>query len=297
MNNGIDRKSIYADLSLGLVAIIWGSSFIFMKNTLDYIGPVHIIALRFTIAPIILSLIFFKKLKTIKVADLYAGSIIGLVLFIAFITQTIGLQYTTVSNQAFITTSNVVIVPFLYWFISKNKPGIFEIIAVILCFIGIGVLSIEKNFTVGAGDLLTMVCAVFYAFHIVSVGIYAEKHDPIILTIVQFAVVGILSIIVSLIMKTPLNPLNKEVVFSIIYLTIIGTIVAFGIQNIAQKYTSSTHAALILSTESVFGSIFGIIILKEILTLKLFIGAILVFSSVIIAETKLNFIFTKENRL
>lgn len=297
MNNEINKKSIYADLSLVLVAIIWGSGFIFMKNTLEYIGPVHIIALRFTISSLVLSLIFIKKLKTTNLSDVYAGSIIGLVLFIAFITQTIGLQYTTVSNQAFITSSNVVLVPFLYWFISKNKPGIFEILAVIICFIGIGILSIEKNFTIGIGDFLTMLCAVFFAFHIVFIGIFAEKHDPIILTIIQFAVVGVLSLMVSVIMKTPLNPLNKEIIFSIVYLSIVGTIVAFGIQNIAQKYTSSTHAAIILSMESVFGSIFAIIILKEVLTIKLLIGSLLVLASVIIAETKLNFIFKKSDRL
>lgn len=285
MNLVKNKKSIYADLSLVLVAIIWGSGFIFMKNTLDYLSPLHILSLRFTISFLVMALIFFKKVKTIKLQDIKAGAIIGLFLFIAFVSQTVGLQYTTVSNQAFITASNVVLVPFLYWIISKNRPKKYEIIAVILCFIGIGILSIEKGFTIGLGDGLTMICAIFFACHIVSVGIFARDHDPIVLTIVQFGVAGVLCLITALIMKTPFKPMTKEITFSILYMSLVGTILAFGIQNIAQKYTSSTHTALILSTESVFGSLFAIFLLDELLTLKLVIGSILVLVSVIIAET------------
>ncbi len=290
------KKSIYGDLALVLVAIIWGSGFIFMKNTLKYLSPIHIIALRFNISAIVMGLIFIKRLKTIKVSDIKAGSLIGLFLFIAFLTQTIGLKYTTVSNQAFITASNVVLVPFIYWFMSKNRPSGIEIFATFLCFIGIGILSVGKNFSIGLGDGLTMVCAVFFACHIASIDIFSKKHDPIVLTILQFAVAGLLSIAFVVIIGGPLNNMNKEVIFSIMYLSIVSTILAFGIQNVAQKYTSSTHAAIILSMESVFGSIFAIFFLKEGLTLKLIIGSVIVILSVIIAETKLNFIFKRDKK-
>lgn len=294
MNSEINRKTIFADLSLILVAIIWGSGFIFMKNVLDYISPIHILALRFTISTVVMSVIFFKKVKAIKMPDIKAGSLIGVFLFIAFIAQTIGLQYTTVSNQAFITASNVVLVPFLYWFVSKNKPGVVEIIAVLLCFVGIGILSLDANFSIGLGDGFTMLCAVFFACHIVSIGLFSKQYDPITLTIIQFAVASILSIAGVLIMKTPLNNLTKEVIYPIIYLSLVSTILAFGIQNVAQKYTSSTHAAIILSMESVFGSIFAILFLKEFITMKLILGSIIVLASVILAETKLEFILKKE---
>lgn len=280
------KKIILADLSLVLVAIIWGSGFIFMKKTLNYLHPIHINSLRFIISFLGMGAIFFKRLIKINTKDLKSGAIIGLFLFLAFSSQSIGLQYTTVSNQAFITASNVVLVPFLYWFISKNKPKKYEFIAVIICFIGIGILSVEKGFTIGLGDGLTMMCAIFFACHIVSIGIFSRKHDPIILTIVQFGVAGLLSLLTSYIMKTPFNPLSKETTFSILYLSLAGTILAFGIQNMAQKYTSSTHAALILSTESVFGSLFAILLLNETLTIKLVIGSIMVLFSILIAEKK-----------
>ena len=286
MNTVKDKKIILADFSLLLVAIIWGSGFIFMKNTLDFLDPIYIISLRFTISFLVMGALFFKKLIKINIKDLRAGAIIGLFLFIAFLSQSVGLQYTTVSNQAFITASNVVLVPFLYWFISKKKPRKYEVIAVILCFIGIGVLSVESGFKVGLGDALTMICAIFFAFHIVSIGVFSKKHDPVVMVIVQFGVAAMLSLAVAFIMNTPFNPMTSETTFSILYMSLVATLLAFGMQNIAQKYTSSTHAALILSTESVFGSLFAIFLLGDNLTLKLIIGSLLVLISIVIAETK-----------
>ena len=107
------QKALFADLALLLVAKIWGSGFIVNKNTLDYLSPIYIIILRFPLASFVLGLIFYKRLITITGADLKAGVIIGILLFCAFLFQTIGLQYTTVSKSAFITASNVVMVPFI----------------------------------------------------------------------------------------------------------------------------------------------------------------------------------------
>lgn len=286
----IKNKVILADLSLLLVAIIWGSGFIFMKNALDYIDPINILALRFSISAIIMSIIFYKRFENINKRLIIDGSLIGFFLFLAFLTQTIGLQYTTVSKQAFITSGNVVLVPILYWVISRQAPDKFEFISVFLCFLGIGILSLDSSFTIGLGDGLTMVCAFFFACHIVSVGFFAKKHDVILLTIIQFASAALFSILLSLIIGTPLNSLNNNMVFAILYMSIISTLLAFGIQNVAQKYTSSTHAALILSLESVFGSFFSILFLNESITSNLLIGSIIVLISIITAETKWEFL-------
>lgn len=284
------KKSLLADLSLLLVAIIWGSGFIVIKNALDFMDPIYMLVLRFTLSSILMAMVFFKRLKTINKEDLKAGTIIGIFLFIAFVTQTVGLQFTTVSKQAFITASNVVMVPFIIWYINKKRPDIFEIIAAILCFIGIGVLSLEGSLIIGLGDGLTLICAVFFACHIVSVGYYSKKHDPIVLTILQFAVAAILSFLTALVLKIEFAPITREIGLSILYMAVFSTILAFGIQNVAQKYTSSTHAAIILSTESVFGSLFSVWLLSEKFTIRLFIGCILIFIAVITAETKWSFL-------
>lgn len=290
MKNGNKNKSLIADLSLLLVAIIWGSGFIVIKSALDYMDPIYMLVLRFTLSTVLMAIIFYKRVKSINAADIKAGARIGLFLFLAFLTQTVGLQYTTVSKQAFITASNVVMVPFLVWYLNKKTPDTYDITAAILCFIGIGILSLEGNLAIGLGDGLTLICAVFFACHIISIGLYSNKHDPIILTIIQFGVAAVLSFLAALLFKVEFVPLSKEMSTSILYLSVVSTIIAFGIQNVAQKYTTSTHAAIILSLESVFGSLFSVWLLGEKFTFKLFLGCIIIFAAVITAETKWSFL-------
>ncbi len=287
----IEKKNVFlADASLLFVAILWGSGFIVIKNALEIMHPIYILILRFSLASIFLGLIFYKRLLKLKFEDLKAGFIIGLVLFIAFIAQTVGMQYTNVSNSAFITSSNVVMVPFVYWFISKKQPDIYGIIAAVMCFIGVGILSVEGNMKINIGDGLTLICAVFFALHIVFIGIYSKKHDPILLTILQFAFAAIFSLISGLIMGIEFTPIGGDMAVSVVYLVLAITILAFGIQNIAQKYTTSTHAAIILSLESVFGSLFAVWFLKEDLTIKLILGSIIILLAIVTAETKWNFL-------
>lgn len=284
------KKTLMADLGLLLVAMLWGGGFIITKNTLDLIDPIYLTFLRFTLSAVLMGLLFFKNMKRANSSDLKAGIIIGLFMFAAFITQTVGLLYTTVSKQAFITASNVVMVPFIYWALTKKKPDNFEMFAAILCFVGIGIISLKKDLTMGLGDFLTLICAVFFAFHIISIGHFAKDHDPIVLTVVQFATVAVLSFISCLIFKIEFKPVSTEVAKSIGYMSLISTILAFGIQNVAQKYTTSTHAAILLSLESVFGTLFSVIFLKEEFTLRLLIGCITIFIAIITAETKWKFL-------
>lgn len=294
METKVNKRTLLADLSLLIVAIIWGSGFIVIKNALDYMNPIYMLVLRFTLSSVLMIIIFFKKFKTINKEDIRAGSIIGLFMFSAFIAQTIGLQYTTVSKQAFITASNVVMVPFIVWYFNKRRPDIYEILAAILCFLGISILSLEGSLVMGLGDGLTLICAVFFACHIVSIGYYSKQHDPIKLTIIQFSLSAILSILTALILKVEFVSITRDMGMSILYMAVFSTIIAFGVQNVAQKYTTSTHAAIILSLESVFGSLFSVLLLSEKFTIRLFLGCIIIFIAVITAETKWNFIRKKK---
>lgn len=284
------KKTLMADLALLSVAIIWGGSFIIIKSALEFIDPIYMTFLRFTLSAILMGLIFFKNMRQADRSDLRAGVIIGIFMFFAFITQTIGLQYTTPGKQAFITASNVVMVPFIYWALTKNRPDKYEVIAAILCFIGIGVLSLKGSLKMGLGDGLTLICAVFFALHILSIGKYSKEHDPIVLSVIQFAVVGALSLVSCLIFKVEFKPITLDVAKSIGYMSVVSTIVAFGIQNVAQKYTTSTHAAIILSLESVFGAFFSILIGIDSLDSRFIIGCIGIFLAIITAETKWKFL-------
>ena len=288
-------KPKYADLFLIVVAIVWGTGFLFTQLALDNgITPLYIMAIRFSVAAVLLSLIFFKKLKDVSIYDLKSGSILGFVLFLGFITQTVGLSYTTPSKNAFLTSVNVIIVPFLYWAINKKKPEPHIFTAISMSIVGIYLLSINENFRLAYGDFLTILCAVCFAFHIVLNGFYSKKSDPIILTILQMSSAAVFSVIFAFKFETTPEITNTFGILSTVYLGIFSTMIAFLLQTIAQTHTTSTKTAIILSTESLFGTIFSVMFLSEHLTSRMLVGCLIIFSSVIVAETKLEFLNFKK---
>ncbi len=288
------KGSLIADLSLLIVALVWGSGFIATRFGLNSITPLYLIAFRFFLAFIILIIVFSKRLKMLNNKNIIGGLVIGFFLFGGFAFQTIGLLYTTAGKQAFLTGTNVVMVPFLYWIVKGKRPDVYSFIATFLTFLGISLLSLNNGLTINLGDSLTIFCAFFFACHIVSIGYYAKSNDPIILTIIQFGTVAILSFISAFVFEDIPTNMTREGLFSIIYLAIFSTLVAFLIQNIAQKHTSSTHAAIMLSLESVFGSVLATFILGELFTIRMVIGCVTIFMAIIIAETKLDFIKRKK---
>ncbi|MBB6215295.1 drug/metabolite transporter (DMT)-like permease [Anaerosolibacter carboniphilus] len=290
------NKNLYADLSLLLVALIWGSGFVATKHALNTITPYYMMTFRFTIACLLMAIVFYKRLKSAKFQDFKAGTVIGLFLFVAFAAQTVGLQYTTAGKQAFLTGTNVVIVPFLYWIVKKNRPDKYNLTAAFLCFCGIGLLTLSESLSINLGDLLTLVCAFFFACHIVSIGYFAEHHDPIVLTIVQLGISAVLSFAASLLLETAPQNVPTDTILAVLYLGVFSTLVAFLIQNVAQKYTTPTHAAIILSLESVFGTILSTILLKELFTVKMFFGCVIIFVAILTAETKWEFLKMKKVR-
>jgi drug/metabolite transporter (DMT)-like permease len=294
MKNIDKKKSILADMSLLLVAIMWGGGFIAVKGALDSVTPFYIMAMRFGISVIIMLVVFRKKIKNITINELKIGTLVGLLLFLGFAAQTVGMKYTTAGKNAFLTGTNVVIVPFLYWVISKKRPDSYSLVSAFLCFIGIGMLTLDGGIHIGLGDSLTLICAVFFAAHIVSVGVFIEKVDAISLVIIQLGVAAVFSIIAAMIYEPLPQALNSGAIFAIGYLAIFSTMIAFIIQNVAQKYTTPTHAAIILCLESVIGSILSVILLNEIFTSKMVLGALTIFIAIITTETKWNFLRRKK---
>lgn len=284
------KKSIIADLSLLLVALFWGGGFVVIKGAIDDITPLYMMAIRFTFGFIVMSLVFFKKFKKITKQDLKSGCIIGLFLFLAYATQTIGIKYTTAGKQAFLTGVNVVIVPFLVWIISRKFPGWHAMAGAMLSIIGIGLLTLQGGASINIGDTLTLICAVFFAAHITSVGYFAPDADPIVLSIVQTGVAAVIFIITAAIFEPFPKNIGSNVAVSISYLVICSTVLAILIQNTAQKYTPSTHAAILLCMESVFGTLLAVLILKDVFTPSMIVGCVCIFAAIIITETKLSFL-------
>lgn len=290
-------KKYIGELGLILIAIIWGSGFVVNKFSLDGgFTPIQIITLRFFIASMLLNVMFFKRIKKNIDKDIIKkGSLLGIFLFIAFAVQTFGLLYTTPSKNAFITAANVVIVPFIGYVIYKRKLDKIGIISSIITLIGIGILSLEADFSINFGDFLTLICAFGFAGHIFFTSEFAINKDPIILTSIQFSVAFILSLIVQvLIGEIKIDAQFKEYL-GVLYLGVFSTTIAFLVQTICQKKVSGTKTAIILSTEAVFGTIFSIILLNEQVTSKMIVGSLLILISIIMAETKLSFLKKKDN--
>ena len=293
-----NQNSLLADSSLLLVAVIWGSGFTATQMALDSgFLPLTTMVLRFGMAALLMSIIFIKKLKKISREDIKAGSVVGFFLFTAFASQTVGLQFTTPSKNAFLTATNVILVPFIYWFITKKKPDIYSVIAAFICISGIAFISLGKDLTLGIGDSLSLLCALLFAFHISSTGFYSQKVDTTVLSVTQMWFAAVLSFIGSFFTEPFPQVVPVAGIVSVIYIGVFSTMVAFFIQTTAQKYTTPTKTAIILSTEALFGTIFSVIILKEIITFKMIVGGIAIFLAIITAETKWKFFYKRKPRI
>ncbi|WP_080064845.1 DMT family transporter [Ruminiclostridium hungatei] len=273
-----------------MAAFIWGSSFFIMKDTVDVFPPYILLSIRFTIASILLGIIFFKRLKQINFDYVWKGAVIGLLLFLAYSTQTIGITETTPGKNAFLTAVYCVIVPFLFWLVDRSKPDRYNFFAAFICISGIGLVALKGDFSIGYGDAFTLLGGFLFAGHMVSVAKLGKEKDPIILTILQFAFAALFSWCIGLAFEKFPGSWGTDNLIGLLYLAVFATAAALLFQNMGQKWTHPSAAAIILSLESVFGVLFSIVFYGEQLTGRLTIGFLMIFIAVVVSETKLSFI-------
>ena len=290
------NQQLVAKLALLLATLIWGSSFIIMKDALDDITTYYLLAIRFTGAFVLLGIVFWKKWKHINKDVIIAGFIMGTALIAAYAFQTFGLMDTTPGKNAFLTAGYCILVPFLFWGIAGSRPDKFNVIAAVLCIVGIGLVALDDNLSVGRGDLLTLVCCVFYALHIVVSAKFTRTMDVMLLTIGQFFFAAMWSWVLAFLFEPPLiiSEMSTEIWMVLGYLCVFATAGALGLQTFGLKYTSPSAGALILSLESVFGVIFSILVGAEEVTVRLLIGFAVIFFAIVVSETKLEFLQNKK---
>ncbi len=286
----VKNTEFFAEIGLILITLIWGFSFVVLKTITSAIPTNYIIAIRFGMAALVMLILFFPRIKKLDLQSIKAGTILAVILYASYYFQTFGLKYTTVGNNAFLTSVYVVLVPFLYWVVKREKPDSYNIISALICMTGIGLLTLSSHLSVNLGDIFTLISGLAFGFHIVFTGILSRKNDPILLTFTQFTVTALISFAVALCTETLPTKFETVTVLSLLYVGIFSSMIAMLIQTICQKYVSPSRASLIMSMESLFGTVFGIILLHERPTPKTFIGFFLIFAAVIISETKLNFI-------
>ena len=247
----------------------------------------------------LLALIAGKRWTRFTRDYLWRGAVIGGMLFLAYSIQTFGLARTTPSKNAFLTAVYCVIVPFLYWFIAKRRPDRFNLIAAFLCIGGIALVSItgDNASAFNMGDVLTLIGGFFFAAHIVAVSRYSEGRDIFILTTLQFASFALFSWLGVLITRPALTPgvFDSSLIMGLAYLVICASCGALLFQNIGQKYTAPSTAAVLLSLEAPFGVFFSILFANERPTPLMFVGFALIFIAVVCSETKFSFLRKKKS--
>ena len=271
--------------------MIWGGSFVVMKNSVDLVPPSYLLALRFTLAAAFMALAFPGRMKKLDRESLTCGLIMGIFLTLAYLFQTYGIKYTTASKNAFITALYVVLVPFLYWKISKKRPGLNQIAAGLVAVIGLALLTLKHESGINLGDALTFLCGVCFAVHMICTEEYTKRCDPILLATVQVAAVGVFNWLLAPFLDGPgaFDPsmlLHKSLILGLLYLSLICTTVGFLIQTVGQKYLSANTVSLLLSLEAVFGTLFSVIFLGEVLTGRMILGCVLMFSALLLSELR-----------
>jgi len=280
------------DLMLALVAVIWGTGFIAVEYAINAgMSAALILAIRFTVAAVVLFVVIAKDIKHITKLEWIKGSVAGVLLFLGFYLQTIGQTLTTVSNSAFITTTNVIMVPFVVWIIARKKPSLKIVLLAILTFIGVTVLTWSPGgVSFNVGDIYILFCAVAFACHIAYLELAVKGHSPLRITFIQISVAAILSLL-GLIGSSPES--FAQVDYSqglpaVIFLGFFSTCLCFFMQTSAQKRTSAAKAGIIMSTEGFFGTLFAILLGIEPLTTRIVIGGIIIITAVILTEVPLN---------
>ncbi|MDA3811385.1 MAG: DMT family transporter [Spirochaetaceae bacterium] len=280
----MDKKRIKAEWLLVLVSIIWGGTFAVIKTGLANTTPLMLLAIRFGFSFILFSAFYYKKFSYFGKRTIINGIILGILMFLGYAAQTVGLKYSSASRAGFITFTFALFVPFLQFYILKKKPVIGNIIGLIIVFIGLWIISKPANGAINIGDFIMLGAAVAYAFFIIFLDVINRVESPALMTAIQFFITALLSLIFSFILEDPYINLTADFIYSIIYLVILGSVFCLYIMNLYQKDTTPMKAVLIYSLEPVFGVIFAIILLNESFSIREIAGSLLILCGVLISE-------------
>lgn len=271
-------------LALLLAAFTWGSAFCFIKQILDNFSPYYLLAFRFSLAGILLALIFFRRLLRVDRRTLKHGLWLGVILYFEFFFYTIGLQYTSASKSAFICAGYMIILPLVYYLIVRKQPTRYEILASIVCMAGLTCILCSDISSLNIGDAISTLTTVCYAVHIVFTGIYAREDDLILLNVLQIGFAGILAWCFALFTGPVPTQITTDTWSGIAYLAIMCTIIPYFLSVYGQRHVKTSTSGILLSFESVFGAGLSILILGDPITPMFVFGTVLVMGSAILSE-------------
>lgn len=284
-------KRLLADLALGFASLIWGATFVLVKDALADISVFAFIAVRFALAAAVMAVIFWKDIRKMSRRTLWSGVQIGLCMFGGYIFQTTGLEYTAPAKAAFITGMSVVLVPLLLAIFTRRRVTRWVWTGVAAAVVGLYFLTVPAA-GLGAlnrGDPLVFVCAILFAMHIIFIGRYVGEHSVGALAFLQIATTAVLSaallpVVTAMGWERARIVWNRELVLAILITAIGSTVIGFSFQTWAQQHTSPSHTAIIVSLEPVFAAITSWLLAREHFGLRTLVGAALILVGILIAE-------------
>ncbi|WP_165663826.1 DMT family transporter [Metapseudomonas otitidis] len=281
-------QALRADILMLITAAIWGAAFVAQRLGMDAIGPFLYTGLRFALGALVLLPLLYllprgEHHEPMNQGLLLGGVLMGLALSLGINLQQVGLLFTSVTNSGFITGLYVIIVPLLGLLLG-HRTGMGTWIGALLAVGGMFLLSVGDNFQVARGDWLQLAGAVVWGVHVLLVGFFASRHDPVRLAILQFITCAVISLALALV----LEDIRLDAIVSagpaILYGGVIAVAIGYTLQVVAQKHAIASHAAIILSLEAVFAAIAGALMLNESLHARGYLGCALMFVGMLVAQ-------------
>ncbi len=286
----MQRHALRADLLMLLTAMIWGTGFVAQTAGMNHIGPYLYSGLRFALGSLCLLPLLLRRPAEGPPPEplltrglLQGGIVMGVALALGINLQQVGLLFTSVTHSGFITGLYVIVVPLLGLLLG-HKTGMGTWLGCVLAVVGMFLLSVGDNFEVASGDWLQLIGAFVWGGHVILVGLFASRHDPIRLAFLQFATCSVVSLALALVFE----PIAMDAIIAAGPALLYGGVIAVGIgytlQVVAQKHAIASHAAIILSLEAVFAAIAGAWLLDEGLQAKGYIGCALMLAGMLLAQ-------------
>jgi len=286
-------RSLKAHILLILVTLVWGATFVQIKDALQDISPLLFNAVRMTLAAVVLAVIYLPHLRVMNSVVFRSGALVGVFLWLGYEFQTTGLKLTTASKSAFLTSLSVVLVPIFLTVFWRRKVSLWTAVGVVAAFIGLYLLTVPSgaeqdwlgNFrSVNLGDALTMGCAIAFAFQIILVGRATSAHSFQAIAVLQSAVAAALMFATAPLMENIHVLWSARVVAAITVTGLLGTAAAFTIQAWAQQFMAPTNTALIFALEPVFAWVTSYLLLGERLGWRAAAGALLILAGLLFSE-------------
>lgn len=286
-------KRARADLAMGFCTVIWGATFVVIKDALADISVFLYIAVRFSLAAIVMAFVFWTSLRRLNRRTLWAGVQIGFFMFGGYAFQIAGLRLTTPAKAAFITGLSVVLVPIFLAAFGRRRITAWIWAGAVVALAGLYFLTVpsEGFGALNRGDPIVLGCAVMFALHIIFIGRYAGEHSVGSLAFLQVATTAVLSamllpIVAAAGWEKPRMVMSDTVIFAILVTSIGATVIAFSFQTWAQQHTSPSHVAILISLEPVFAALTSWLLVREHFGMRTLAGAAFIFAAILLAELK-----------